>query len=54
MDLYLRDLIDGMLQKFPSSRYDWDKITNHIFMRPKVVLAEINIEPLPTNDRILD
>jgi len=24
MSLYLRELIDGMLQKTPSKRYDWD------------------------------
>lgn len=41
MDLSLKDLIDGMLQKSPTSRLDWDQISNHPFMKPKVALNEI-------------
>lgn len=41
MDISLRDLIDGMLQKSPSSRYDWEQIINHPFMRTRAPLSEI-------------
>lgn len=33
MDVELRELIEGMLQKAPSSRYDWDIIMQHPFMK---------------------
>lgn len=41
MDVSLRDLIDGMLQKTPSSRYDWNQIINHPFMKAKSPLLEV-------------
>lgn len=44
MDVSLRDLIDGMLQKSPSSRYDWPQIINHPFMKPKSPLIETPLE----------
>lgn len=33
MPAELKDLIDGMLQKDPQKRYDWDQVKNHIFFK---------------------
>ena len=44
MDLSLRDLIDGMLQKSPTSRYDWHQINDHPFVKVKTPLNEIYSE----------
>ena len=46
MDLSLKELIEGMLQKSPSSRYDYPQIMNHPFLQQKTpsVLKENKID----------
>lgn len=33
MPAEMKDLIDGMLQKDPQKRYDWDQVKNHLFFK---------------------
>ena len=41
MDVELRDLVDGMLQKMPGAKYDWVEIVGHPFMKEKGSLGEV-------------
>lgn len=49
MDIKLRELIDGMLQKNPQSRYDYNPIKNHPFLQQNSSILKENVSTYNTN-----